>query len=141
MGFRDRAGFEEFAGDLNSQVRAVDGDAELVLQGSSLPGRRYERSVDFAHTGEPFDVGRISDYDVAIVSDRIHALAKQQGIPLGEGPLTPAQLRILGLEELHSAAQAAARRETGIAHQVHFKLYPRGPLPSTGLDLPLPSRE
>jgi hypothetical protein len=141
MGFRDRAGFDAFAGELNTQIRTVAPDADLVLQGSSLSGRRFERSVDFGHTGEPFDVGRISDYDVAIVSDHLHALAKGQGIELDEGALTVGQLRDLGLESLHTAAQAAALERTGIAHEVHFKLYPRGEVASSGLDLPLPSSE
>jgi filamentous hemagglutinin len=109
-----------------------------VLQGSSLAGRRFERSVDYKHTGEPFDVGRISDYDVAIASDRLHARAQELGIELGQGALTRAQIRALGLESLYNAAQAAALRQTGIAHPVHFKVYPKGGVASTGLDLPLP---
>ena len=142
MGFRDRASFEAFSGELNTQVRAVDPLAELVLQGSSLPGRRFERSVDFRFTGEPFDIGRISDYDVAIVSSTLHARAVDQKIPLGEGPLSPQQLRDLGLGDLHDAAQAASRTHTGILHEVHFKIFPGHPIPSRsrdlGLDLDLP---
>jgi filamentous hemagglutinin len=142
MGFRDRAGFEAFSGELNTQIRAVDPNAELVLQGSSLPGRRFERSVDMRFTGEQFDVGRISDYDVAIVSPTLHARAVDARIPLGESPLTPAQLRTLGLGELHDAAQAASRARTGILHEVHFKIFPGHPIPSRarslGLDLDLP---
>ena len=142
MGFRDRAGFEAFSRELNAQIRAVTPDAELVLQGSSLAGRRFERHVDFRFTGEPFDVGRISDYDVAIVSRTLHARAEALGIPLREGPLSPQQLRDLGLGDLNDAAQAASRRHTGIHHEVHFKLFPEHPIPSRartlGLDLDLP---
>jgi hypothetical protein len=137
MGFRDKAGFEAFSNTLTSRIQAVDPNAQLVLQGSSLPGRRFERSVDFKHSGEPFDVGRISDYDVAIVSNSLHQKALDARIPLGQGPLTQAQIRALGLQDLASAAQAASLQHTGIAHEVHFKLYPENGLVSTQTDLPL----
>jgi Domain of unknown function (DUF4157) len=139
MGFRDRAGFDAFAGDLNAQVRAIDPDAELVLQGSSVSGRRYERSVDFDVTGEPFDVGRISDYDVAIVSDVIHQRsgASELNIPLGGRALTLDEIDALGLRPLHDAAQQAAIRDTGIAHEVKFMVYPHGGVPNRGPALPV----
>ena len=137
MGFRDRAGFDAFAGDLNTQVRALDADAELVLQGSSVSGRRFERSVDFDVTGEPFDVGRISDYDVAIASDTIHQRAGDLGIPLGGRALTLDEIDALGLRPLHDAAQQAAIRDTGIAHEVKFMVYPRGGVPARGPALPV----
>lgn len=135
MGFRDRPGFDRFSHDLNSSAGP---NIDLVLQGSSLPGRRFERTIaPVGHTGEPFDVGRISDYDVAIVSSDLHARAQDLGIKLGPDPLTVEQLTRLGLKGLHDAAQAAALRETGIAHPVHFKLFRSGAQLPPGPSLPL----
>ena len=137
IGIHDRDGFNAFAGDLNPQVRVLDADAELVLQGSSVSGRRYERSVDFDVTGEPFDVGRISDYDVAIASDAIHRRAVELEIPLGGRALTLEEIDALRLRPLHDAAQQAAIRDTGIAHDVKFMVYPRGGVPARGPALPV----
>jgi hypothetical protein len=103
------------------------------LQGSSLEGRRFERTVDFDHTGEPFDVGRISDYDIAIESDVLTRKLRESPINASDRALTPKELDDLGLGELHRTAQASARRRTGIAREVNFKIFPSGQVPAKGL--------
>jgi hypothetical protein len=103
-----------------------------------VTGRRFERSVDFEHTGEPFDVGRVSDYDVAIASDTLVARAGDADMTLPtDRALLPKELSRLGLRDLAEAAQAASKRHTGIAHPVRFKLFPNGGVPAKGPELPL----
>jgi hypothetical protein len=137
MGFRSREDFDGFRSDLAGSIGAVDPSAKLVLQGSSLEGRRFERTVDFDHTGEPFDVGRISDYDIAIESDVLTRKLRESPINASDRALTPKELDDLGLGELHRTAQASARRRTGIAREVNFKIFPSGQVPAKGLSLPI----
>lgn len=127
MGFYDRAGFDDFSRRLYAQL--PDPNARLVLEGSAVTGRRFERAVDFGPTGAPFDVGRLSDYDVAIVSDALYRDAERLGVPLSGGgvartePLRPIDLEALGLTHLDTAARAAVTDATGLAHKVNFKVY------------------
>ena len=104
FGFYDRPGFEQFSRRLYEPLRAVDKDAQLVLEGSGVAGRRFDRLISHEPTGAPFGVGPVSDYDVGIVSDQLLQRARQLRIPTSE-PLTGAQLVALGLEDL------ASRRE------------------------------
>lgn len=141
FGFFDRAGFEQFSRKLNAAIPAAGRDVELVMGGSGVSGRNFERIVENAPVGAPFDVGKLSDYDVTIVSDELVALAGRNqirvvGSPPRTGVLSPQQLRVLGLDNLYDAAQAAALEATGIPHEVHFVLAPRGSAATPLLPLP-----
>jgi len=141
FGFFDRGGFEQFSRKLYAAIPGAGRDIELVMGGSGVGGRNFERLVEHAHTGAPFDVGKLSDYDVTIVSDELVAVARQNSIPtVGNPPrtavLSPRQLRVLGLDQLHGTAQAAALEATGIPHEVHFVLAPRGSAAAPLLPLP-----
>ncbi|MEL7239279.1 MAG: hypothetical protein AAGK78_10485, partial [Planctomycetota bacterium] len=147
MGFRNRQSFDRFATDLNAAARASAGDAQLVVQGSSVTGRRFDRAVDFDYTGGQFGVGRLSDYDVAIVSDALVQRAQQLGVRLPtDRSLNAAEMNQLGLGDLYTRAQQAALRETGIAHPVNFRVYaatpgtPNVPTLSPTPSLPLAGR-
>ena len=64
LGFADAEEFPAFAAHLTEGLRdAGYGDAIPVFQGSSVTGVKYT-------TGEPFDVGRTSDFDIALASPR-----------------------------------------------------------------------
>ena len=132
MGFRSRASFDSFAGDLNGAARAQAADAQLIVQGSSVTGRRFDRAVDMAYTDAPFGVGRLSDYDVAIVSDELVRRAQQRGVRLPtDRALSQTEMNQLGLGDLYRQAQAAALRETGLAYPVNFRIYSSSNVPDT----------
>lgn len=141
MGFYDREGFESFSDTLYKQLPSSD--AQLVLEGSAVTGRRFDRAVDFEHTGTPFDVGRLSDYDVAIVSKELYDLAVQENVPLAKDGiaktmvLRPQDLKKLGLEKLQLAAQRAIQEATGISHPINFKIYRGDGLDAARPHLPL----
>jgi len=141
FGLFDRGGFEQFSRKLYAAIPGAGRDIELVMGGSGVSGSNFERLVEHAHTGAPFDVGKLSDYDVTIVSDELVVLARENSIPIVGNPprtavLLPPQLRDLGLDHLHGAAQAAALEAIGIPHEVHFVLAPRGSAAAPLLPLP-----
>ena len=106
LGFQSRGQFTQFGqaarGVLN---RAGYNDAEVGMQGSAATGFRES-------DGSPFDSGRASDFDVAIVSPTLFAEAQSQGIQVrasGAVPhaadhttfaLTPDQAAALGVGDL-----------------------------------------
>jgi hypothetical protein len=140
FGFYDRADFEQFSHELNTVLASGAPGAQLVMEGSAVTGRRFERLVDREPTGQPFGFGRMSDYDIAIVSDALFETAKRLRLPMGGGavpgtkPLSPADLGRLGLGDLDAAARRAILDATGLAYPVNFKIRPAGATPQ----LPLP---
>jgi RHS repeat-associated protein len=90
----------------------------ILWQGSSVTGRKYT-------TGEIFDVGRISDYDIALIAPSLYQQAFNS--PLGrtffkDNRIGPVKVngelsRLLGLDELQRRLSAKVGRE------VNFNLY------------------
>jgi hypothetical protein len=71
-GFTTFEEFQQFGADLYNGLRQAGfNDAEAAMQGSSVTRRSAE-------TGQPFDQGRISDFDVALVHDK-------QSFPIPDG--------------------------------------------------------
>jgi hypothetical protein len=73
-------------------------DAQALFQGSAVTGRSFR-------TGIPFDVGRVSDYDIALASPALLDRAKSLGIPLRSGgtrtgPLAAHELKALGIDSV-----------------------------------------
>jgi len=142
FGFYDRAGFEQFGNTVHAALPASARDAELAIEGSGAAGRRFDRLVDQAHTGAPFNVGRVSDYDIAIVSDRLLEAAKRadiavlKEIPPRTGQLRPDDIAALDLGELDRAAHEAVRAATGLPHHVHFQIVGSGT--TNKIRLPIP---
>ena len=135
FGFYDRVGFEQFSKRLNAALDAAP-DARLVIEGSAVTGRRYERVViPFGPTGSSFGLGRLSDYDIAIISDSMFAKANQLGILTTE-ELSPRALARIGLGDLDTAARESILDATGIAYPVKFRV--RSASAPTKLGLPLP---
>jgi RHS repeat-associated protein len=86
------------------------------FQGSSVTG------VQYASPNDPFDIGRLSDFDVALAGADIFAQAKSLGIPLRQGgsrtgPLLQDNLRALGLYDLQQQLTRDAGRD------VNFMIY------------------
>ena len=117
LGFADQAAFGSFARDLSAGLREAGyGDTVPVFQGSAVTGVKYT-------TGEAFDLGRRSDFDIALASPALFARAKAAGVKLRSGspsrtaPLKPRDLERLGLLEL------AGRLSAGMDRDVHFMIY------------------
>ena len=136
FGFYNRVDFDQFSQRLYGALEARWPRSELILEGSSVTGRRYDRLVDFKSTGAPFDLGRVSDYDIAIYSDALCEEAERLHVPIKD-KVGPAGITKLGLTDLDTAAQAAILDATGIAHEVKFKIRPGIPSGATP-NLPLP---
>ncbi len=108
-GFSSIDEFKNFGSDLYSGLEnAGYGDVTAIFQGSSVTGVSY-------HTGQPFDVGRVSDFDVALASPELLARATELGIDLRSagsrtGPLKVRDLELLGLTELSAQLSRQAGR-------------------------------
>jgi filamentous hemagglutinin len=131
LGFNSREQFEDFGRSTwDGLAAAGHTDVEPFLRGSAVTGYNYR-------TGEPFDVGRRSDYDMALVSPTLMRRAEELGIQLrGQGSRTERledkDLEALGLKDLASQLD----RETG--RDVNFMIYrSRDALEVRGPNLPV----
>jgi hypothetical protein len=114
-GFAHPADYATFADQLYRGVDEFYPGTRAAFQGSSVTGRSFA-------TQKPFDVGRISDYDIALSGDKIFAAARDAGVPLRSrgtrtGPLSRDELAALGLNDLaHELSDQTGR-------EVHFMIY------------------
>jgi len=110
-GFKSVEAFQEFTALLKSKLPS---GIQPLFQGSSVTGRSYK-------TGEPFDVGRRSDFDVALAGQELFNKARALGLKAKDGtrigPLSDAQLAALGLPDLGNELSRLAGRP------VNFVLY------------------
>ncbi len=104
-GFKSMEQYQAFTQRLKS---GLPEGSEALFQGSSVTGKSYK-------TGEPFDVGRKSDFDIAVVHDEsflggleLGARAKGGGTRIG--PLNEAQTQALGLENVQQDLASMAGR-------------------------------
>ncbi len=116
FGFANAAALQKFESTLaNGLERAGANDASAYLTGSAVTGKSYS-------SGAAFDAGRVSDFDVAIVSKGLLAKAKELGLSLRgagtrTGPLTASELKALGLEK------TAAELSKQSGRPVNFMIY------------------
>jgi RHS repeat-associated protein len=116
FGFSNAAQFQEFGKAVSGGLREVAGEGvQAFLAGSAITGKSFR-------TGEVFDVGRRSDFDVAVVGAELLAKAKELGIALRgrgtrTGPLKQKELETLGLDEL------AKRLSRQAGRKVSFMIY------------------
>jgi hypothetical protein len=106
-GFNDFEEYKSFAKLLRSE--APEGTT-VLFQGSSVTGRSYK-------TREDFDVGRLSDFDIALANQSLFNKAKKLGYRAKDGvrigPLKDEQLRDLGLiEYAKKVRKSAGKRPT-----------------------------
>ena len=115
-GFANRGDFENFGSKLHSGLSdAGYSGTRGIMQGSAVTGRKYT-------TGAPFDVGRRSDFDVALAGSDLFAAARSAGVStrsggIRTGPLDRQALRDLGLADLRRELSQLAGR------QVNFMVY------------------
>jgi hypothetical protein len=113
LGFANRTEFETFATRLRTGLDdAGYPKTEAAFQGSSVTGYKYT-------TGEPFDVGRVSDFDIALAGDDIWAVVQDLRVPLFKnpvrtaGPVWTSNLRKMGLHDLQTELSELAKRDVG----------------------------
>jgi hypothetical protein len=116
LGFKSPEEFIDFtqrlAGDLE---RSGYADTRVAFQGSSVTGVSFE-------TGVAFDLGRTSDFDIALAGEGIFGAARGAGIGVRQGgirtgPLDAAELQQLGLSDLRATMTEIAGRN------VEFMIY------------------
>ncbi|MEU4240900.1 hypothetical protein [Actinoplanes sp. NPDC026619] len=93
-------------------MREIYPDLEMGFQGSSVTGRS-------ADNGDPFDQGRVSDYDIAISGDSVYRAANENGVQyrgdqVSTGPLSERDLDRLGLDGIVEDVSAETGREVHI---------------------------
>jgi hypothetical protein len=108
-GFGTYENYVAFGQSLRDGLRAAGyRDVEPMLRGSAVTGESFR-------TGERFDVGRTSDYDLALASPTLMQRATELGIRMREGgartePLESRHLDALGLSNLRALLQEQAGR-------------------------------
>jgi len=95
--------------------KKVGAEGAAFLTGSAGTGKSFAK-------GAAFDVGRVSDLDVAVVSKNLPSEAKGLGLSLRSGgtrtgPLFAKELKALGLDKLQQALIKQAGRP------VNFMIY------------------
>lgn len=114
-GFKSYGQFQQFGQLLHGGLKKAGlNDAQGYLMGSAVTGRSFR-------TGVPFDVGRVSDFDVAITSPAAIARAEGLGIKIKgtrTGPLTDVEVSALGLSEVREKLS----RVSG-GREVNFMLF------------------
>ncbi|MCQ6260175.1 hemagglutinin repeat-containing protein [Pseudomonas sp. Q11] len=115
-GFASAKDFSHFGGSVrDGLLKAGYTNVDPILQGSAITGKSYR-------TGQPFDVGRTSDFDIALASPELLNKASSLGIGLRggatrTGPLSARDLKVLGLEDLATQLSRQAGRD------VNFMIY------------------
>jgi hypothetical protein len=103
-GFKDAEEFHQFGARLKN---GLPGGTQPLFQGSSVTGSSFK-------TGKPFDVGRQSDFDIALVGRALFDKARALGIKAKDGtrigPLSPQDLENPGLLGLRDQLGALAGR-------------------------------
>ncbi|EPC6966884.1 hypothetical protein PZS07_01120 [Providencia thailandensis] len=123
-GFKGIDEFNQFSLDMRNGLSSAGyPSATPIIQGSAVTGKSFR-------TGEAFDVGRRSDFDIALTSDDIFNAAKNAGIGtrgggIRTGPLSQRDLRKLGLDNLANEMSIKHGRE------VNFMIYESVPTATT----------
>lgn len=115
-GFGTYENYVAFGQTMRDGLRAAGyRDVDPMLRGSAVTGENFR-------TRDPFDAGRRSDYDIALVSPTLMQRAVELGIPLRPGrtrtrPLSTNDLNDLGLLGL------AGRLSGQVERDVNFMVY------------------
>ena len=115
-GFANIEEFTSFGESLRSNLNLAGyTDVVPILQGSAVTGKSFK-------AGELFDVGRTSDFDVALASPELLKRAEKLGIGLRSegvrtGPLSVDDLKALGLTDMAKKMGQQAGRD------VNFMIY------------------
>lgn len=114
--FRGFDEFSKFSYDMRDGLARIGySNTEPIIQGSAVTGRSFK-------TGQPFDLGRVSDFDIALADTDLLSKAADLGIGLRSGgtrtgPLSARDLRKLNLFELSNSMG------TSVGREVNFMIY------------------
>ena len=118
LGFASAEEFRAFGAHLTGGLRAAGYDDVVpVFQGSSVTGVKYT-------TGAPFDMNRVSDFDIALASPALFERAKELGVVVRKNPTRTAPLRAKHLEQLGLLALRDALVQRAGRRPVAFMIYP-----------------
>jgi hypothetical protein len=113
LGFSNLVEFTDFGRTMRAGLEAAGyQDVDIAISGSSVTGVSWR-------TGEPFDVGRVSDLDVALGSDDLFEKAKGLGVKTWNQdtrtpPLGPKQLEKLGLDGVREELSQRLGRDVSL---------------------------
>ncbi|OWP79762.1 hypothetical protein BWK62_00575 [Flavobacterium oreochromis] len=119
FGFKSYGQLKQFTAEIQSGIAKTGNGSRspILLQGSSVSGRSFK-------TGELFDIGRTSDFDVAIVNPELLKKAEQLGLSKpGSGrsfPLdldNPERAKALRLDKLQE------KLSTRMGRDVNFRIF------------------
>ncbi len=119
LGFGSPAEFRDFSANVRREfAEAGHGQPAFVMQGSSVTGFRFR-------SGSPFDVGRRSDYDVAVCDRGLLEKAARAGLPLRAGRTRAAPLDDSAAVQLNHLGLFHARAELSrqAGRDVNFMIY------------------
>jgi hypothetical protein len=120
LGFFNEYAFANFIFGFVNHSDMPD-DVQPVFHGSSVTGVSHD-------TKRPFDEGRVSDFDIAIVSDTLwnRVLEKGVGTRTGTkrtGELQPEDIIVLQLSTVYQRVVDLVRGCSTQARPVHFMIY------------------
>lgn len=101
FGFGSSGQYKQFSSQLYAGFKKAGyDDTDFLLQGSAVTSRSAE-------TGAAFDVGRVSDIDIAVINPSLLSKLEQAGFRVNAdgnavGPLNAEQLDLLGLNQLQA---------------------------------------
>jgi len=125
-GFFSLDEFGNFGSALGKRLKAAGyDDVQAVIQGSAATGVRARSKVGIP-SGTPFDIIKQSDFDVALVSPKMFAKAKELGIPLRGGKTRTAPLRRGNLHQFDIADLPDSLLRTlykGDGRQINFMIF------------------
>ena len=124
-GFFSLDEFVNFGSALGKRLKAAGyDDVQAVIQGSAVTAVRARSKIGIP-AGTPFDVIKQSDFDVALVSPKMFAKAKELGIPL-RGKTRTAPLRRGNLHQFDIADLPDELLRTlykGDGRQINFMIF------------------
>ena len=120
LGFSNEYAFANFIFGIVNHADMPD-DVQPVFHGSSVTGESYD-------TRRPFDQGRVSDYDIAIVSETLWNRVLDKGVGTRTstkrtGELQSEDITVLQLSTVFSWASDLVRACSTQARPVHFMIY------------------
>lgn len=117
LGLTDDATFTAFKNILREEGAKLPPDTRIAIRGSAVTGNGFDKIAQ-SYTKPYFDVGRISDHDIAIVSRTLFEKARARGVALRQGGtrtdvLNPDDMANLGLTTiLAKIRQMTGRKRT-----------------------------
>ncbi|MBF0362944.1 MAG: hypothetical protein HQK49_18135 [Oligoflexia bacterium] len=123
LGFNSVTDFKTFMEKLISMLPTK---ATFLFQGSSVAGESYQQKGNEGDS-KAFDKGRISDYDIGIISDKIFNWAQEKKVKIKNDnhtiPLKGIDLSKTNLQNLSITASKIVKKYSTLDREVNFIVY------------------